>query len=256
MSPHVHMNTASQSVSEGQNWPPSVRKLLSEYYPDYSPHYFRDLLIRSLAPSMHVLEIGAGSGRNNQNHFELRGLCARYVGVDPEQAVLSNPHLDEGHQASAESLPFEDNSFDLIFHNFVAEHFPDPLACNREIARVLKPAGLLLFQTPNRFYYSCIAASLTPDWFHKFYVKRFGSGRSQNEVFSTFYRLNDTKTISTQLSACGFQYEIQNHSIPPGYLRFHKYAFLLGTLYERTLERRFPNLRSKIIVIARKVPAH
>ena len=247
--------TTAKGVRSHERWNPSVQALLSRYFPDYSPHRFAELLSRFMEPSFHVLEIGAGSGRNQQNHFDLRGRVARYIGIDPDPGVLNNPFLDEGFQASAESLPFPDQTFDLVFHNFVAEHFASPLACNREIARVLKPGGLLLFQTPSRFYYASVAARFMPHWFHELYVGRFGSGRSHGEVFPTFYRLNDATTIERQLHASGFSpHRIDYHSLPPGYLRFNKFAFLVGVLYERTLERAFPSLRGQIIVTARKQP--
>jgi len=241
-----------QQLALGENWSPAVLALLCKYYPNYGYDRFAELLSQNIHPTDHLLEIGAGSGRNHQNHFDLRGRVARYVGVDPDQSVLSNPFLNESHQSSAESLPFADESFDLVFHNFVAEHFESPLDCNRQICRVLKKGGLLIFQTPSRFYYACMVASVTPSWFHELYVGHFGSGRMSNEVFPTFYRLNDRKTITTQLRACGFTCEIEHHSHPPGYLRFNRIAFLAGVLYERTLERQFPQLRSKIIVLARK----
>jgi SAM-dependent methyltransferase len=247
-------NAMTERYTHDGNWIPSVRALRSKYYATYSPDLFATLVLQNVHPSDQVLEVGAGTGRNHQNHFELRGKVSRYVGVDPDPGVLSNPFLDEAYQASAESLPFANETFDLVFHNYVAEHFEFPLACNCEISRVLKPRGLLMFQTPSRYYYACAAARMTPHWFHEFYIQRFGSGRTEKEVFPVFYRLNDAKSIETQLHACGFQTEIQHHSIPPGYLRFSKLAFLAGILYERTLERSFPGLRGAIIVTARKQP--
>lgn len=232
---------------------PAVQSLYTRYYADFRPDYFFELLLSHLRPTDHILEIGAGSGQNLQNHFALGDKVARYVGIDPDPAVLSNPHLHERHQCSAESLPFAEASFDVVFHNYVAEHFPSPTVCNREIARVLKPGGLLLFQTPNRFYYASLAAKFTPHWFHELYVRRFGSGRSSGEVFPTYYRLNDARAIRTQLREAGFaSTQIEFHSLPPGYLRFNKYAFLLGVLFERAFERQFPIFRGKIVVLARK----
>jgi SAM-dependent methyltransferase len=234
---------------------PAVRSLWSLYYPDQHPRRFNELLNQNIRATDHVLEIGAGSGRNLQHHFELRGKVARYVGIDPDASVLTNPHLDEAYQASAELLPFESESFDVVFHNYVAEHFESPLQCNREIARVLKSGGILLFETPSKYYYACLAAQITPQCFHEFYVRHFGSGRLEKEVFRTFYRFNDDRTIARELKSCGFKCEIEHHSVPPGYLRFSRPSFLAGVLYERSVERWFPALRAAIIVTARRQAA-
>ncbi len=45
-------------------------------------------------------------------------------------------------------LPFEDNSFDIIFCNHVLEHIPDDTKAMQELYRVLKPGGLGIFQIP------------------------------------------------------------------------------------------------------------
>jgi SAM-dependent methyltransferase len=232
--------------------PKPVQAIWERYYPVPLPPRFAEMLARNISQNHSVLEIGAGSGRNQQHHFELRGKVARYVGVDPDLSVLTNPFLDEGHEAKAESLPFPDASFDVVFHFYVAEHFASPLVCNREITRILKPGGVLLFQTPSRFYYVSLIAQVTPQWFHEFYVRRFASGRTSNEVFPTYYRLNDDRTIRRQMRECGLICEIEHHILPPGYLRFSRVSFLAGVLYERTLEKWFPSLRATIIVTARK----
>lgn len=231
---------------------PSVQRLWLRYYPVSRHQRFKDLLTSKIRRTDHVLEIGAGSGRSQQHDFDLRGKVARYVGVDPDETVLRNPYLGEAYQRTADSLPFPDESFDVVFHYYVAEHFEDPTACHGEIARVLKPGGLLLFQTPSRFWYPMLVAQLTPQWFHEFYVSRFGSGRSEKEIFPTFYRFNDEHTIREQLEKCGLACELLEHrSVAPGYLRFSRLSFLLGVLFERTIEKRFPALRGVIIGVAR-----
>lgn len=232
----------------------SVQRLWLRYYPVSRHHRFKCLLDSSIRPTDHVLEVGAGSGVSNQNPFDLRGKVARYVGVDPDKSVLLNPYLDEAYSCTADSLPFPDESFDIAFHYYVAEHFREPLACHREIARVLKPGGTLLFQTPSRYWYPMLAAQVTPQWFHEFYVRRFGSGRTEKEVFPTFYKFNDERAIRKQLESCSFTCELEYRSVAPGYLRFSKLSFLLGVLYERTIEKRFPPLRGVIIGLASKVP--
>ena len=45
-------------------------------------------------------------------------------------------------------LPFEENSFDVVFCNHVLEHIEDDKKAMSELYRVLKPSGLGIFQIP------------------------------------------------------------------------------------------------------------
>jgi len=231
---------------------PQVAELWRRYYPEYRLDQFARRVGALVQPTDAVLEIGAGSGTGNQVHFELQGKVARYVGIDPDPRVLDNPYLDEAHEGFAERMPFADATFDVVFHSYVAEHFEAPEESNREIARVLRPNGHLVFQTPSRYYYPMLAATVTPHRFHEWYVRRLGSGRSEEETFPTFYRCNDRRTICKGLEPLGFTVDVQEQSIPPGYLRFSRASFLAGVAYERTVERLFPALRGRIVVVARK----
>jgi len=46
------------------------------------------------------------------------------------------------------NLPFDDNSFDVVFCNHVLEHIPDDTKAMQELYRVLKPNGMGIFQIP------------------------------------------------------------------------------------------------------------
>ncbi len=46
------------------------------------------------------------------------------------------------------NLPFDDNSFDVIFCNHVLEHISDDTKAMQELYRVLKPNGMGIFQIP------------------------------------------------------------------------------------------------------------
>jgi ubiquinone/menaquinone biosynthesis C-methylase UbiE len=125
---------------------PSLRRWWMRFYPGHNPSRLRELLFQNIRTSDHVLEIGAGSGRGNQNRFEIRNRVARYVGVDPVASVLTNPYLDEAYQCKANSLPFADASFDLVFHCFVAEHFESPPPTIERSRGFLNPVGSCCFR--------------------------------------------------------------------------------------------------------------
>lgn len=64
-----------------------------------------------------------------------------YTTTDLE-SPLANVKADICH------LPFEDNSYDIIFCNHVLEHIPDDTKAMQELYRVLKPNGMAILQIP------------------------------------------------------------------------------------------------------------
>lgn len=68
-------------------------------------------------------------------------------------------------QASAESLPFDGQEFDVVCCCDVLEHVDDLELVVAEISRVLKPGGVFLFDTINRTITSkLVAIKLAQDW--------------------------------------------------------------------------------------------
>lgn len=48
-------------------------------------------------------------------------------------------------------IPFDDNSFDVLFCNHVMEHVEDDVLCMKEVNRVLKPGGFAILQVPSNY---------------------------------------------------------------------------------------------------------
>ena len=66
--------------------------------------------------------------------------------IDYTTTDLLSPLADV--KADICNLPFEDNSYDIIFCNHVLEHIPDDTKAMQELYRVLRPGGLGIFQIP------------------------------------------------------------------------------------------------------------
>jgi SAM-dependent methyltransferase len=106
-----------------------------------------------------ALEIGSGTGYFSLNLLQL-GLIGRLVATDISPGMLSELAataarlgLDlETEATDAERLPFEDESFDLVFGHAVLHHLPDLPTALTEFRRVLRPGGTLAFcGEPSRY---------------------------------------------------------------------------------------------------------
>lgn len=97
-----------------------------------------------------VLEIGAGAGAN-LTHYN--GQLESLMFTEPDPAMIrrlqtkarNEAPLAKILRAPAEDLPFEDASFDTVVSTLVLCGVEDQARSVREIRRVLKPGGRLLF---------------------------------------------------------------------------------------------------------------
>jgi SAM-dependent methyltransferase len=104
-------------------------------------------------PSQHcdVLDVGCGYGDTAR---ELARSCRSVVGVEPALALAvdaqqSTPENVTIRHGAAESLT-EMEAFDLIVLDNVYEHVPDHLAALANVARALRPGGVLYILVPNK----------------------------------------------------------------------------------------------------------
>ncbi len=98
-----------------------------------------------------VLEVGCGKGRFARIFAE-EG--AKVTGIDPSAALLEHARKILGAdfiQTSATSLPFPNETFDLVYAVEVIEHLPFLKKSIQEMFRVLKPGGILILLDRNRF---------------------------------------------------------------------------------------------------------
>jgi SAM-dependent methyltransferase len=104
--------------------------------------------IKEISPMVKgkVMDLGCGS-KPYRNLFT----CDEYIGVDFENP--GHPHLNEQIDVfyDGKHLPFDNDSFDVIFSSEVFEHVFNLHELLLEIRRVLKPGGKLIFTCPFAF---------------------------------------------------------------------------------------------------------
>jgi ubiquinone/menaquinone biosynthesis C-methylase UbiE len=107
-----------------------------------------------------ALEIGAGTGYFSLNLVQL-GLIGKLTATDISPGMLDQLAstakalgIDDVSTVvtEAETLPFEDESFDLVLGHAVLHHIPDLDRAFSEFKRVLRPGGMIVFAgEPSRY---------------------------------------------------------------------------------------------------------
>jgi SAM-dependent methyltransferase len=105
-----------------------------------------------LAPGERVLDLGSGAGTDSLIAAQMVGEQGDVTGIDMTQEMLAKARAAasamgmqnvEFVEAEAESLPFDDSSFNVVISNGVIDLIPDKNAVFAEIFRVLVPGGRL-----------------------------------------------------------------------------------------------------------------
>jgi len=117
-----------------------------------------------------LLDIGCGGGLFAE---ALAKAGYQVTGIDPSRGSIEAARAHAAaqglaltyHVASGERLPLPDTSFDIACCCDVLEHVDDVDAVVAEATRVLRPGGLLLYDTVNRTFLSkWVMVRLLQDW--------------------------------------------------------------------------------------------
>jgi len=132
------------------------KKDMSKVYPS-SPSVLRAILSMGSVEGLKILEVGAGTGRDS---LELAKAGAKVFILDyseeslkiAAELAMQAPENLSLVQGNAFASPFPDETFDIVFHQGLAEHFRDPLPLLKENARLLKKGGFCLCDVPQTFH--------------------------------------------------------------------------------------------------------
>nr|WP_154325290.1 class I SAM-dependent methyltransferase [Pantoea sp. 201603H] len=105
----------------------------------------------SATPESCVLDLGCGAGHasfiaaeqvRNVVAYDLSSQMLDVVKRTASERGYSHLKTEQGY---AESLPFPDETFDIVISRYSAHHWHDVGQALREVKRVLKPAGAVIF---------------------------------------------------------------------------------------------------------------
>ncbi len=152
----------------------------------WNEHFARYVLSSRFASQRRVLDVGCGSGYGSA---ELSRTAQSVTGIDVSTDAIAYARrefpLDNLRfiAASASSLPFPNEAFELITAFEVIEHLEDWNNLILEAQRVLTDEGLFIVSTPNKSYYLESRGSEGENPYH---VHEFEAAEFERELAKVF----------------------------------------------------------------------
>ncbi|MEW5986111.1 MAG: class I SAM-dependent methyltransferase [Chloroflexota bacterium] len=214
----------------------ALREVYRQTHPGWRPatEVYAGLVREHLRPSVRLLDLGCGRGGLVE---QLAHPLHQMVGVDPDFASLVEHRLLLPRAAGqTTALPFAPNCFDLILASWVLEHLAEPQRAWREIGRVLRPGGHLVFITPNRRHPLVQMNRLLGrvGWLQGRLVRRL-YGRAAVDTFPAYYRANTAGGLVRLATTAGLQVMSVQTIADPTYWAWHLALFRLAGAVEAWL---------------------
>ena len=219
-------------------------RMIPEYHKRtimYAEHITRYLAAKKIASNKTVLDIASGSGYGTNMLSEVAN---KVYGVDNSEEAIRYSEENFRREnvefiiGSAEDIPLEDNSVDLVVSFETIEHVKDYKKLVREIRRVLRDNGLAIISTPNIIEFAKN---------NEFHVHEFGQKELTDLLSKEFkylkplyqttwayVQLSDDKYIQTDEAVS----QVEVHNLAP--LQQDKYSYFYFLCSNRKITENIP----------------
>ena len=166
-------------------------------FADWAPALVDAASVRS---GQSILDVACGTGIVAREAADRQGGRGRVVGLDLNEAMLVvarrlRPDI-EWVQGDAANLPFDEHTFDVVLCQSALMFFPDPVLALGEMARVVKPGGIVAVQV--------WASRESQAGFKPFYdVVARHAGQAAVDLVSTYWALGDLDRLTGLFETAG-----------------------------------------------------
>jgi ubiquinone/menaquinone biosynthesis C-methylase UbiE len=154
------------------------------------------------------------------------------------------------------SIPFPDQSFNLVTARWVLEHVESPQHFLAEVKRVLVPGGQFIALTVNAVHYVTLLVRLfhlLPHAVTQGLVRRL-YGRASQDTFRTHYRMNTPAAVRRQARRAGLEVVSITRLANPDYFRFWRPMRSAAVLLDWLLERAGTELGRVYMIVSLRRP--
>jgi|SRR5690625_3142421 len=107
----------------------------------------------NVKPKIKLLDLGCGKGYDLGRISKLFDNDSKFYGIDAMEESIHSAKINYGHDGCfyftchdiSQGIPFNEGTFDVVFSNNMLECISDKQALLKEVYRVLKPGGQVIF---------------------------------------------------------------------------------------------------------------
>jgi SAM-dependent methyltransferase len=184
-------------------WGTDLRLKFGHYTPD---DYYESCVESLVDDRTEWIDVGGGKTIFPSNPRLAKLLverCRRMVAVDPSANVHENQFAHARYQTLLEDH-HDSQRFNLATMRMVVEHVERPHAFVNKLGQLVRPGGVAIVYTVNRWAPVTVLSAATPMWFHHVSKRILWSTREE-DTFPVKYLMNSRSRLKAVFVGAGFR---------------------------------------------------